>query len=127
MSAGSKYTKEFEDYWKTHEAALMRVAPKVLREERTNNGKMNTAGDWLLFIIPIMAMVGFMNTDFIGKELIRFLVAMLIGIVCFVFAACIKPYVTGKRSIMDIDTDIKEYFFAVYQKEGIKGLEVLKP
>ena len=57
MSAESKYTKEFEDYWKTHEAALLRVAPKVLRDERANNGKMNTAGDWLLFIIPIMAMV----------------------------------------------------------------------
>ena len=57
MATESIYTKEFEDYWKTHEAALLRVAPKVLRDERANNGKMNTAGDWLLFIIPIMAMV----------------------------------------------------------------------
>lgn len=127
MSTESKYTKEFEDYWKTHEAALMRVAPKVLREERANNGKMNTAGDWLLFIIPIMAMVGFMNTDFIKGELVRFLVAMLIGIACFVFAVYIKPYVTGKRNIVDIDADIKDYFFAIYQKEGIKGLNNLMP
>ena len=49
MSTESKYTKEFDNYWKTHEAALQRVAPKVLREERAGNGKMNTAGDWLLF------------------------------------------------------------------------------
>lgn len=98
MSAESKYTKEFEDYWKTHEAALLRVAPKVLRDERANNGKMNTAGDWLLFIIPIMAMVGFMNTDFIKKELLRFLVAMLIGIACFVFSVYIKPYVTANAT-----------------------------
>ena len=125
MSTGSKYTKEFDNYWKTHEAALQRVAPKVLREERAGNGKMNTAGDWLLFVIPIMAMVGFMNTNFIQKELPRFLVAMLIGIVCFVFSVYIKPYVTGKRSIVDIDADIKDYFFAVYQKEGIKGIERL--
>lgn len=88
---------------------------------------MNTAGDWLLFIIPIMAMIGFMNTDFIQKELIRFVVAMLFGIACFVFAVYIKPYVTGKRNIVDIDADIKDYFFAVYQKEGIKGLKELLP
>lgn len=125
MATESKYTKEFEDYWKTHEAALLRVAPKVLRDERANNGKMNTAGDWLLFIIPIMAMVGFMNTDFIRKELIRFLVAMLIGIACFVFSVYIKPYVTGKRNIVDIDADIKDYFFAVYQREGLAGVKQL--
>lgn len=88
---------------------------------------MNTAGDWLLFIIPIMAMVGFMNTDFIKGELVRFLVAMLIGIACFVFAVYIKPYVTGKRNIVDIDADIKDYFYVVYQKEGIKGLKELQP
>ena len=125
MDTESNYTREFEDYWKTHEAALLRVAPKVLRDERANNSKMNTAGDWLLFIIPIMAMVGFMNTDFIQKELLRFLVAMLIGIACFVFSVYIKPYVTGKRNIVDIDADIKDYFFAIYQKEGVKGLKEL--
>lgn len=125
MATESIYTKEFEDYWKTHEAALLRVAPKVLRDERANNGKMNTAGDWLLFIIPIMAMVGFMNTDFIQKELLRFLVAMLIGIACFVFSVYIKPYVTGKRNIVDIDADIKDYFFAVYQREGLMGVKRL--
>ena len=102
MATESIYTKEFEDYWKTHEAALLRVAPKVLRDERANNGKMNTAGDWLLFIIPIMAMVA-----------------------CFVFSVYIKPYVTGKRNIVDIDADIKDYFFAIYQKEGVKGLKEL--
>ena len=78
-----------------------------------------------MFIIPIMAMVGFMNTDFIQKELLRFLVAMLIGIACFVFSVYIKPYVTGKRNIVDIDADIKDYFFAIYQKEGVKGLKEL--
>ena len=72
-----------------------------------------------------MAMVGFMNTDFIQKELLRFLVAMLIGIACFVFSVYIKPYVTGKRNIVDIDADIKDYFFAIYQKEGVKGLKEL--
>ncbi len=50
---------------------------------------------------------------------------MLIGIACFVFSVYIKPYVTGKRNIVDIDADIKDYFFAIYQKEGVKGLKEL--
>lgn len=124
--AGNIYPHEFETYWKAHEASLIQAAPKVLREERENNGKMNTAGDWLLFVIPIMAMIGFMNTDFIEKELSKFLVALAIGVVCYGVSVYIKPYVTGKRNIVDIDADIKAYFFTVYEKEGIKGLDAAR-
>ena len=45
--AEQKYPEEYETYWKSHEADLIKVAPKVLREERTNSNKMNTAGDLL--------------------------------------------------------------------------------
>lgn len=75
------YPRDFEIYWESHKADLIRQAPRALKEERENNGKMNTAGDWLLFALPIIVIVGFTNTDFIKSELLRFVVALAIGLV----------------------------------------------
>ncbi|MGI6241988.1 MAG: hypothetical protein ACOYJK_00380 [Prevotella sp.] len=117
--------KEFENYWKHHQSALIQRAPQALKEERTNTGKMNTAGDWILFAVPIVAMVAFMNYGFFAKEMVNFLVSLIIGVVCFILSMLLKPYVTGKRNVVDIDEDIKRYFYQIYQKEGLKGLEDL--
>lgn len=117
--------KEFENYWEHHQQALIQQAPQALKEERENTGKMNTAGDWFLFVIPIIAMVGFMNYGFFAKEMINLVVALVIGIVFFFLSMLLKPYVTGKRSVVDIDEDIKQYFYQIYQKQGLKGLESL--
>jgi hypothetical protein len=117
--------KEFEDYWKRHQSELIQRAPQALKEERTNTGKMNTAGDWLLFAIPVIAMVGFMNYGFFAKEMLNFVVALVIGVVFFFLSMLLKPYVTGKRSVVDIDEDIKRHFYQIYQRQGLKGLENL--
>lgn len=117
------YTKEFEQYYLKHEQELINVAPSVLREERKNNGKMNTTGDWLLFIIPFFAGIGFMNTHFIKSEMVNLIVGLIVVVVCFGIAMIIRPYITGKRSITEIDGDIKNFFYVVYEKEGIEGLD----
>lgn len=121
----NKYPKEFEEYWKQHELQLINVSPKVLQEERKNSGKMNTAGDWLLFVIPLIAGIGFINTKLIANEMLNLICGMVIVVICFALEMLIRPYVTGKRSVAEIDQDIKDYFFAVYEKDGIKGIESL--
>ncbi len=115
------YPRDFEAYWEKHKADLIGKAPRALKEERENNGKMNTAGDWLLFALPVIVIIGFTNTDFIKNELFRFVVALVIGMACFVVTVYIKPYVTGKRSIVDIDADIKDYFYSVYKEKRSEG------
>ncbi len=126
MPDRKKYSKEFEDYWKAHEQSLIEAAPPVLREERKNNGKMNTAGDWLLFIIPLVAGVGFMNAKLIESEMVNLIIGLAIVVACFGIAMAIRPYITGKRSIADIDADIKDYFYTVYNDKGIAGLDSLR-
>lgn len=121
----TKYPVEFEQYWKTHEQQLINVAPSVLREERKNNGKMNTTGDWLLFIVPFFVGIGFMNTHIIKSEMVNLIIGLIVVVVCFGIAMMIRPYITGKRSIADIDADIKDYFLAVYNEKGLQGLEKL--
>lgn len=121
-----KYPKEFEDYWKAHEQSLIEAAPPVLRDERKNNGKMNTTGDWLLFIVPFFVGIGFMNTHLIKAEIPNFIVGLIVVVLCFGVAMMIRPYITGKRSISDIDADIKGYFFSVYQEKGLDELEKIR-
>ena len=67
---------------------------------------MNTAGDWLLFIVPVVAMILFINHGFIKNEMINLVVTLVIGIIIYVLSDMLKPYVTGKRNVVDIDKDI---------------------
>lgn len=122
-----KMEKEFEAYWKRHETELIRKAPHALKQERTNTGKMNTAGDWLLFIVPIIVMIGIGNLSLFGNEIVNLLVSFVAGLLCFVLAVLIKPYVTGKRNVVDIDKDIKNHFYRIYRDKGVGYLnELLK-
>ena len=123
--AKQEYPTEFETYWKAHEAALIEAAPRALREERANSNRMNTAGDWLIYVIPFMVMGRFDNAGLIANEMLNFIISIVLGVLCFGLVTFIKPYVTNKRNIVDIDQDIKDYFFSVYRKEGLCGLEKL--
>ncbi|MCH4148757.1 MAG: hypothetical protein LKG25_00365 [Prevotella sp.] len=109
--------QEFEDYWGLHKKQLMTFAPQDLKEERLNSSKMNTAGDWLLAAFPIIAMIFFLQAKFIQNEMLNFVCGLAICIVLWVLCEMAKPYVTGKRSVVDIDKDIKEYFYGQW-KDG---------
>lgn len=107
----AKYNdNDFETYWTEHKTELIARAPQHLRQERENALKMNTAGDWLLAIVPIIVMVAFLSAGLIHSEILNFAVAALIGCVAYALTIFVKPYVTGKRSLVDIDNDIKAYF-----------------
>lgn len=101
---------EFEHYWNKHREELIAKAPAQLREERANSTKMNTAGDWLLTAVPVIVMAGFLTANIIHNELLNFFAAAALGIATGVVTLLVKPYVTGKRSVVDIDEDIKEYY-----------------
>lgn len=118
--------KEFEDYWRDHRDRLILHAPKALQQERQRNTKMNTPGDWLLFLLPILVMVGFYDSHFVQNTIVNIIVTVVLGIIAFAVAEMLKPYVTKKRSLEEIDEDIKQYFHAVYQQKGLKHLDELK-
>ena len=115
--------QEFEVYWAVHRTSRIERAPKALREERKNNTKMNTAGDWLLFILPIVVMIGFYDSHLIANKVVNLVVTLVLGILVFVGSELLKPYVTRKRSLPEIDADIKEYFYHVYKEKGLKYIE----
>lgn len=118
--------KEFEDYWKKHRDSLLLAAPQALQEELREAPKLNTAGDWLLYVVPIIVMVAFINAKVIQGEILNFLVAVVLGIAATLVSMWLKPYVTGKRRATDIDADIKAYFYQIYQKQGLAALEAMR-
>lgn len=118
--------KEFEDYWMKHRGSLLLAAPQTLQEEMRNASKLNTAGDWLLYAVPIIVMVAFINAKIVQGELPNFLIAMALGIAATLLSIWLKPYVTGKRRLSDIDADIKTYFYHIYQKRGLDALEKMR-
>lgn len=109
------YPKDFEDYWKANSQRLVESAPPVLREERKENGKMNTMGDWLLFLVPLFVGIGFMNTGVIKSEMLNLIAGLVVVVLSFGLAMMARPYVTGKRSVTEIDEDIKAHFYEVYK------------
>lgn len=117
--------KEFEDYWRDHKDTLILHAPKALLQERQRNTKMNTPSDWLLFILPIIVMLGFYDSHFIENNVVNGIVTVVLGIIAFAVSELLKPYVTKKRSLEEIDEDIKQYFYAVYQEKGLAHIKQL--
>ena len=65
----------FEAYWAEHKSELIARAPQHLRQEREDALKMNTAGDWLLAIVPIIVMVAFLSAGLIRSEILNFAAA----------------------------------------------------
>lgn len=114
--------QEFEDYWKSNRSQLVACAPRLLADERRNFNKMNSAGDWILFIVPIVLMIGFMDYVFFANEMLNFIVGLVLGIAAIGLSIYVKPYVTGKRSLVDIDEDIKQHYYRIYKERGLGAL-----
>ena len=98
--------KEFEDFWTAHSKQLIARAPKRWQEERT------------LWIVPVGVVVCLMDYRFVASSLVNFLILLVICVVCVVVCQMVRPYVTGKRSVAEIDKEIKQYYYEQYRRDG---------
>lgn len=114
--------KEFEEYWKAHSKQLIAHAPQRLADERAHSLGMNTLGDWLLWIVPIGVTVTLMDYQFVESKLVNFVILLAICIGLVVVCQMVKPYVTGKRDVAEIDRDIRDYYYSEYKRTGRLGL-----
>lgn len=117
--------KEFDNYWKNHQLQFVAHAPQALKAERDNTGKLNTAGDWILMALPVVAMVAFMEYGVFANEMLNFVVGLGVGVLVFAVSVYIKPWVTGKRHVADIDEDIKQHFYKIYREHGLGYLRTM--
>lgn len=113
----------FEDYWKQYRASLIKAAPPALGEERRMLKKMNTPGDWILLVVPFAVMVWVPGLGIFNDLALNTVLAIVLGVVAAVLGELVKPYITGKRSYADVDADIKQHFYELYQKKGLAELD----
>ena len=68
-------------------------------------------------------MAGFYDARVLANVIVNFVVTLVLGIIVFVSTELLKPYITSKRSLTEIDGDIKQYFCQMYKEKGLTYLE----
>lgn len=98
--------KEFEEYWKANRESILSKDEEYRRAK--DNFKMSNGSDMLLFGLPIVAGIVFMNNVHLGNELLNWIASAAVTIVCFAICAWIKSLITGNCSPDEVEARIKE-------------------
>ena len=97
--------KEFDEYWKENREEILSRNEEYRRAKE--NFKMNSGADMLLFGIPIVVGIVFMNNINLGNELLNWIASAGITVVCFAVCVWIKSLVTGSGSPDEVEDNIK--------------------
>lgn len=98
--------KEFEEYWKANRESILSKDEEYRRAK--DNFKMSNGSDMLLFGLPIVAGIVFMNNVHLGNELLNWIASAAVTIVCFAICAWIKSLITGSCLPDEVEARIKE-------------------
>lgn len=98
--------KEFEKYWKLHRDEILSSSEEYRRAKESF--KMSSGSDLLLFGIPIVAGIVFINNFNLGNELLNWAASAAVTIVCFAMCVWIKGIITGSGSPGEVEEKIKQ-------------------
>ena len=97
--------EDFEKYWLMHREQLLRANDEYRRVE--DSYKIKSGADLLLFGIPVVVGISFMNLCPITSELLKWLLSAVVTVACFVICVWVKSLLSGDRSIDEIEREIK--------------------
>ena len=98
--------QEFETYWKQHrEEILMRDRDYT---DAKDNFKISNGSDFILFGLPVVAGVVFMNNVKTGNELLTWVLSAAVTIVAYAVCVWIKSVATGTMSPDEVEQNIKK-------------------
>lgn len=98
--------KEFEEYWQANRERLLNEDAEYRRA--TSAFKVNSGADWLLYAIPVVAGIAFLNNSGMKNELANWLLSAAITIVCFALCVVVKSIITDVPSIDNIEKRVKK-------------------
>ena len=98
--------KEFEEYWNKNRESILSKHEEY--KHAKENFKMSNGSDWLLFGIPIVAGIVYINNVQLGNELLNWVASAAVTIICFVVCVWIKSLITGSKSPDETEKDIKQ-------------------
>lgn len=98
--------KEFEDYWRMNRNTILGNDKSYL--EAKANFKMHSGADWILFGIPIVAGIVFMNNTPFHNELFSWVASAVVTILSYAICVWLKSIITGTKSPDETEREIKE-------------------
>lgn len=98
--------KEFEQYWKENRDRILQNDEEYKRAKE--NLKMTSGADWLLFAIPIVGAILFMDWVPIQKEMLKWVASAGIAILLFVVCVWIKSLSTADSNPEEIEEKTKQ-------------------
>ena len=97
---------EFEKYWKEHKFEILNADDEYNKAKESF--KMNSGSDWLLFAIPVVAGLVFMQYVRLENEILNWIASACVIILCFIVCVLVKSITSGNVSLDDIETRIKK-------------------
>ena len=96
---------------------------RLLREDEeyrrlADSYKLKTGSDFMLFAIPLLVGVVFMDKAPIERELLRWLACAAVVVVAFVVCAWLKSVVSGSGSAADVERRVKERCYKRFVETG---------
>ena len=98
--------KEFNDWWKENRRDILQ-ADKYYKE-RENSYKIKSGADLLLFAIPVVAGIVFLESGLVKHEMLNWLASAAVVIVTFLVSAFIKSQMIPGDSLYDIEQRIRQ-------------------
>ena len=98
--------QEFEKYWKENRGRILSNDEEYAKAK--NSYKMSSGADWLLFAIPVVAGIIFMNYCPFTRELLKWLASAVVTIITFIICVWIKSMISVEASPEEVEQKIKK-------------------
>lgn len=98
--------KEFEEYWQKHRKEIL--AKDSNYNHAKEEFKMHNGADFILFGLPVVAGIVFMNCVQFKSEILTWLSSAAVTIVVYVVCVLVKSMITGVGSPDEMEQHIKE-------------------
>ncbi|MBO4827074.1 MAG: hypothetical protein J5506_07570 [Prevotella sp.] len=108
--------QEFETWWKANRQQLLHQNSEYV--ERENSYKIRSGADLLIFALPVVAAILFLESGIIRHEMLNWLASAGVAIVTFLVSAFIKSQTLPGDSLYDIEQRIKAEYRKQFAEKG---------
>lgn len=108
--------KDFETLWRENKKRLLEAEPEY--RKIIESYKMNSGADWLLFALPAVVAIVILDWAPSEKELLNWLFGAIAAIVVFVLCVWLKSFLSGNRSLDEVEQEIKKRYMEKFEKTG---------
>ena len=97
-----------EELWLKNKSRLLKESTEY--QEALQQFKMKSGADWLLFAIPVVAGIVFMNSVPVKPEWLLWVCTVAVAVVIFAICVFVKSLSIAGRLPTEIERDIKQRY-----------------